>query len=232
MSASNPFVWPPLESNPEIFSDLTHQMGLPSGWTFNEIYGFDEDLLGFIPTPVLAVICNLERLGLSREDDRARGNENLVKDVGYYMKQNGTLDNACGLIAVLHGIYNNVDKITLQEGKPLHSFLQAVKDKSPNDKAVELMNYADIHNKHVEFATQGQSQLLNAQEEVKHHYITFTVNAKGQLLEFDGTKQGPVIVKEGCGEQGVLRAAVGEIQRRLKEGEITDKMSMMTLNAA
>ena len=43
------FQWPPLESNPEIFADYMHRIGLPEQWTFGEIYGFEEDLLAFVP---------------------------------------------------------------------------------------------------------------------------------------------------------------------------------------
>ena len=66
------FNWPPLESNPEIFANYMHGAGLPDKWTFGEIYGFEEDLLAFIPTPVLAVIINAQFL--KKDEDRAKGN--------------------------------------------------------------------------------------------------------------------------------------------------------------
>lgn len=43
------FQWPPLESNPQIFSDYMHSMGMPHHWAFSEVLGFDDDLLAFIP---------------------------------------------------------------------------------------------------------------------------------------------------------------------------------------
>ena len=45
------FNWPPLESNPEIFEKYCHDLGLPEEWGFGEIYGFEEELLGFLPAP-------------------------------------------------------------------------------------------------------------------------------------------------------------------------------------
>jgi hypothetical protein len=43
------FQWPPLESNPEIFSDYLTKIGMSKEWTIGEVFGFDEDLLAFIP---------------------------------------------------------------------------------------------------------------------------------------------------------------------------------------
>ena len=55
------------------------------------------------------------------------------------------------------------------------------------------------------------------------------LNGQGQLVEYDGLKQGPQVIEEGCSD--VLKAAVKEIMRRLEAGEISDSLSVMTLNA-
>ena len=55
------------------------------------------------------------------------------------------------------------------------------------------------------------------------------LNVQGQLVEYDGLKQGPQVIEEGCSD--VLKAAVKEIKRRLEAGEISDSLSVMTLNA-
>lgn len=45
-----PFNWAPLESNPEIFTQYMEKVGLnTASWQFAEVYGFDEDLLAFLP---------------------------------------------------------------------------------------------------------------------------------------------------------------------------------------
>lgn len=43
------FQWPPLESNPEVFTDYLTNIGLSKEWTIGEVFGFDEELLAFIP---------------------------------------------------------------------------------------------------------------------------------------------------------------------------------------
>ena len=68
------------------------------------------------------------------------------------------------------------------------------------------------------------------QAEVKHHFVAFVVNAAKQLIELDGTKHGPLVIEEGC--EDVLRGSIKEIQKRLAAGEISESMSMMTLNSA
>ena len=42
-------------------------------------------------------------------------------------------------------------------------------------------------------------------------------------------KKGPNVIAEGCSD--VLRGAVSEIQRKLGAGEISEQLSMMTINA-
>ena len=121
-AASEPFNWPPLESNPEIFTEYMRECGLPSNWAFGEVFGFDEELLAFLPQPVTAVVVNAEFL--KKQEDRQKGDMNVATD--YYMKQTAVLDNACGVIACIHAILNNLGegdtKITLTEGSVLANY--------------------------------------------------------------------------------------------------------------
>lgn len=83
---------------------------------------------------------------------------------------------------------------------------------------------------HREKASEGGSEVPVDQEGIKHHFTAFVVNGSGQLIELDGCKQGPLVIAEQC--EDVLRGAVAEIQKRLADGDISDKVSMITLNAA
>lgn len=219
------FHWPPLESNPEIFTEYMTKMGMSDKWAFGELFGFDEDLLAFLPQPVLAVIVNMERL--QKGNDKARGD--METACSYYMKQTNKLDNACGVIACLHAIYNNPKQVELTEGKPLANYLSTVKDQSAADRATTLEGFTEFQEAHKSFAAEGQSNLAQTQSDVKHHFIAFVKNEKGQLVELDGTKQGPLVVSETCDD--VLRGSIAVIQKRLADGEISESLSMMTLNA-
>ena len=55
----------------------------------------------------------------------------------------------------------------------------------------------------------GQSLLFSEQDEVMHHFVAFVLNSAGHLIELDGCKQGPNLIKENCPD--LLRGAVAEI---------------------
>jgi len=114
------FNWPPLESNPEIFTKYMHQIGLPESWAIGEVFGFDEDLLAFLPQPIIGVIVAVERLK-KHEAIQCGSVENNSK-VPFYMKQTGELDNACGIIACIHATLNNLDQIQLSPESTLAKF--------------------------------------------------------------------------------------------------------------
>ena len=78
------FEWPPLESNPEIFTQYMHNTGMSKDWAIGEVFGFDEELLAFLPQPIIGVIVNMERL--KKDDDVAKGSEDNVNKVAYYQK--------------------------------------------------------------------------------------------------------------------------------------------------
>lgn len=74
---------------------------------------------------------------LKKEEDKEKGQEDWASVSDFYMKQTGKLDNACGAIACLHAIYNNLGegKITLGDGSHLKSFLDDGKEKTPEERA-------------------------------------------------------------------------------------------------
>lgn len=220
------FNWPPLESNPEVFTTYLHGLGMSNQWSIGEVFGFDEELLGLLPQPILGVIVTVENL--KRSDDRVRGSD-AGGIVPYYMKQTAELDNACGIIACLHACLNNLDKIALTPGSILEGFYNGCKDLGPEEKATYLENATAFKEQHASAAEEGQSAQAEEQSDVRCHFVAFVLNSANQLVELDGTKVGPHVVAEGCTD--VLRGTITEIQRRLAEGDISESLNMMTLNA-
>ena len=158
------FHWPPLESNPEIFTEYMHATGMPKAWAFGEVFGFDEELLAFLPQPVLGVIANVERL--KKQDDKARGSPDTPVD--YYMKQTGTLDNACGVIACLHAVYNNLVPLGgLPAESILGQHLEATRAVTPAERATALEGNTAFQQVHQSKAAEGGSAVPQEQSEVR-----------------------------------------------------------------
>ena len=118
MEGESPFEWPPLESNPEVFTDYLHQIGLSPDWIVTQCFGLDDDCLSFVPQPTIAVIATFE----ATDDAESKQLGSMDVTIPYYMKQTGKLDNACGIIACLHAVLNNLDHVTLQPDSILDKF--------------------------------------------------------------------------------------------------------------
>jgi ubiquitin carboxyl-terminal hydrolase L3 len=101
----------PLESNPEVFTELAHKLGLSSSLVFQDVLSLDDpELLSFLPRPVFALVLvfpttdEYERRvqiedGELEEIQTSEGTGSVV-----FFKQ--TINNACGLYAILHAVCN------------------------------------------------------------------------------------------------------------------------------
>jgi len=219
--SDDPFNWPPLESDPAIFAKFAGELGLEL-FTVNEVFGTDPDLLAFLPQPCLAAIACVRRMPAKMDEDKARGS--LDVQVDYYMDQTSRLDNACGIIALIHSILNNA-QCPIKEGSPLALFREAVQGKTSAERAVILDEFTAIHNLYKEAAQEGNQDNLDGTHvhggEVKtFHFIAYIRNSKGQLVELDGTKQGPWVVAENVSEAELMNAVGKEFQRRVTAEEI------------
>lgn len=183
----------PLESNPEVLNKFLQKLGVSSKWNMADVMGLDSELLSFVPRPVLAVMLlfpisdTYEQHKKTEEADiLSKGQE--VSDDLFYMKQKIT--NACGTVALVHGVANNTDKIELSDG-PLKKFLDEAKNKDPSDRGTLFVQSEGIINAHKELAQEGQTNTPQADEPVNHHFITF-VQKDGILFELDGNKAFPI----------------------------------------
>lgn len=98
----------PLESNPFIFSQLIHSLGVSQDLTFQDILSLDDpDLL---PHPALALVlvfptssayedCKAKEEALRQEYAGSGKEEEII-----WFKQ--TINNACGLYGALHAVSN------------------------------------------------------------------------------------------------------------------------------
>ena len=59
------------------------------------------------------------------------------------MKQTGTLDNACGIIACLHASLN-VDVVTFSDQSIMSKFKEQTANQSPEERATSLEEFNDF----------------------------------------------------------------------------------------
>ena len=219
--------WPALESNPEVFTNYMSRLGMSSEWHICEVFGLDDDCLGFVPQPCLGAIVTFERT--ENRDDGKPGDGTTSNVVPFYMKQTGTLDNACGIVACLHAIMNHNEDIPLNTDSILDKFYKDTKDLTAEQRASYLEAFTDFKEAHKESASEGQTEAPTSSEKVKHHFVAFIRNSNNQLIELDGTKDGPAIIQEDC--DNLLKGVATELQRRLAAGNITESLSLMALAA-
>lgn len=72
----------------------------------------------------------------------------------YYMKQ--TISNACGTVAMIHSVANNLDSVKLDDGI-LKDFLETTKDSSPEERAKQLEENMAVCEVHDHIAKEGQT---------------------------------------------------------------------------
>ena len=130
------FNWPALESNPEVFTKYMHQVGMSKNWSIGEVFGFDEDLLAFLPQPVIAVIVAIQRNKDNLEADQSSEESNGI--VPFYMKQSNVLDNACGIIACMHSVLNNPTQVDLDENSVMYKYRADAMAGTPAERCTKL----------------------------------------------------------------------------------------------
>lgn len=185
--------WLPIESNPSVMNQFLHNMGMPKAWAMTDVFGLDDELLAMIPQPVSALLL-LFPINNKYEDYVKSidfSGQSISENV-YYMKQ--TISNACGTVAMIHSVANNLDVIDLGNGI-LKDFLEATKDSSPEEKAKQLEDNNQVCEVHDNIAREGQTAAPSLEESVDYHFVAF-VEKDGTLYDLDGRKPGPL----NCGK--------------------------------
>jgi ubiquitin carboxyl-terminal hydrolase L3 len=105
----------PLESNPDVFTELVHKLGIPEDLCFQDVLSLDDpDLLAFLPRPAYALVLvfpttEAYEKRCTEEETKAGDYEGCGEEepVVWYEQ---TINNACGLYALLHAVSNGEAK--------------------------------------------------------------------------------------------------------------------------
>ena len=223
--------WLPIESNPEVMNSFLRKLGVSSDWEINDVFGLDPELLLMLPQPVLALLLLFPIT--DKYEEFAREQEAAMKGVPvseklYYMKQ--TISNACGTVALMHSVINNVHSgaISLSDG-PLKTFMEATKDLSPEARAAKLEGDDAICGAHDAAAREGQTSAPDREAAVDYHFVCFT-QVDGGLYELDGRKSGP-IMKGKCGPDTFLNDAAAACKEYMTRDPENINFTIVALTA-
>ncbi|KAJ7321994.1 ubiquitin C-terminal hydrolase L3 [Mycena albidolilacea] len=202
----------PLESDPEIFTDLLHALGVPS-LEFRDVLSIHTNDL--LPGADLALPSTVHAFGLVYNATRAyeagiRAERQKARDEGRGYAGHGdgepvlwweqTVRNACGLFALLHAVANLdlAGHDFVEKDSLLATLLRNAIPLGPTERAAALKNSDGIAQVYNRAAQRGTSE--PDEDEVPGHYVCFVRSPKdGHIYELDGGKNGPVDQDEFLG---------------------------------
>ncbi|CAI4044162.1 hypothetical protein N7582_003242 [Saccharomyces uvarum] len=216
----------PIESNPVVFTEFAHKLGLQKDWAFFDIYSLTEtELLAFVPRPVKAIVLlfPINENGnptVDKQTSKAKSTDVL------WFKQ--SVKNACGLYAVLHSLSNN--QSLLEPESDLIKFLKSQSNsatlKTMFDDAIADQFVLDVIKENTQTFSTGQSEAPEATVDINLHYITY-VEENGEIFELDGRKlSGPISLGESdptatdLVEQDVIRQRVASYMKSAGEKDV------------
>lgn len=183
----------PLESNPEVFTDFAHKLGLSPLLAFTDIFSLDDpDMLAFLPRPLQAVILLFPVTEAYESFKDTENVENLDNTKVIWMKQ--IVKNACGLYALLHVLLNIKDGFIVQQSA-VSNFRQNIMQGNANAVTLVQNIAREIYSG---FSQQGQTEAPPAEENVELHFVCFVKRPEG-IYELDGRRAGPLLLEKGPG---------------------------------
>ncbi|KAI1735513.1 ubiquitin carboxyl-terminal hydrolase, family 1 [Xylaria scruposa] len=189
----------PLESNPGLFTQLIHQLGVSTTLSFHDVWSLDDpDLLSLVPRPVLAFIMVFPTPSdyedrLVKESDMTV-NDTLQKESEDVVWFKQTINNACGLYAILHAVANGRAQDFIEPGSHLSHLLEKCASLDPSDCVAVLESDVELESKYTSVAVLGDTVAPeNPEDEVDFHYICFVKShRRSHLFILDGDRDGPV----------------------------------------
>jgi ubiquitin carboxyl-terminal hydrolase L3 len=205
--------WHALESDPDLWRVYMEKLGVDvNSLDFIEIYSLDEDYPS--DEAIFSYVFLYPDTGSSPISNTS---EPLIDDKIWTIKQIEELDSCCCLIALLHAIGNNLDKVTLKPDSPLAEFFEKTATMTADERAIVLLNDTRIHQAHEETAEQGQTEMLDSGR-VGHHYIAYIVSKSNKLYELNGSTKRPQakFIRE-LNEESFFSCVTREIKQKVNE---------------
>lgn len=184
-----------LENNPEVLVKLCQNLGVAEGLTFHDILATTPDLLSWIPRPIHALILLADRpiFKAARssveptipEYHRSGHDEPVI-----WMRQ--TIGHACGLMALLHCLFNLENRRYVTPGSRLDQLLKDAIALGPSERADLLYQSQFLEEAHMDAASQGSSAPPSPHDDNHHHFIGFVLK-DNKVWELNGGMNGPFL---------------------------------------
>ncbi|KAI1322110.1 ubiquitin C-terminal hydrolase L3 [Xylariaceae sp. FL0255] len=197
----------PLESDPELFTELIHRMGMSSRLTFHDLLTLsspspspDEvELLSMIPRPVLALIivtpgsdgyCDKIHEEEDAEGVQVHDQCGDSEDAVFYKQ---TIGNACGMFAVLHSVSNGA-KAFVEPNTFIANLISTCAPLNVDQRVAVLESSTELEEAHASVASRGQTAPPpDPTIEADFSYMAFTKGKNsGKLYLLEGCRKGPV----------------------------------------
>ena len=187
-----------------MLSRLCANLNLASGLSFHDVLSTSPELLAWIPRPIHALILLADKpiYFATREaviptipEYQGSGDEPVL-----WMKQ--TIGHACGLMALLHCVFN-LDENYLVPGSELDDLRKRAVELAPAERAELLYTSTFLEEAHMEAAASGSSRAPSPHDENHHHFIAF-VQRGDKVWELNGGMNGPLL--RGTLEEDLLSA--------------------------
>ncbi|KAJ1537263.1 hypothetical protein HK096_011350 [Nowakowskiella sp. JEL0078] len=209
---SNPYE--PLESDPSLFTELCHELGV-QGLEFQDVWSLDDDCLGNIGSVFILslFLFNLPVHGLIFLFKWIQNDSEESEDIGHIPEDvffaNQVSENACATQAALHLVLNNPD---FNIGEMLEKFKDFSRGLNAAQIGWAIANHPEINRIHNSFAKPFRAvRYIAGQRDEKrnnrkkkkiqtddedsdpfavYHYISF-IPLNGKVWELDGMKKAP-----------------------------------------
>ncbi|TGJ82966.1 hypothetical protein E0Z10_g5783 [Xylaria hypoxylon] len=191
----------PLESNPELFTELIHELGMSKRLVFHDLLTLspsDEDLLAFLPRPALALVLVIPapegyaaRLGEEEKDIPLHDKKGDEEDVMFYYQ---TIGNACGLYATLHAVSNGDARAFVEPNSHIARLIEHCVPLNSAQRIEALESDEQLAAAHASVGSRGNTAPPEDITVEPHFaYMTFVKSRKsGRLYQLEGCRKTPI----------------------------------------
>ncbi|KAI0862534.1 ubiquitin C-terminal hydrolase L3 [Xylaria cubensis] len=195
----------PLESDPVLFTELIHTLGVSSRLAFHDLLTLspsDAELLVSVPRPALALILAIPapdgytvRLAEEEKDVPVHDAKGDEEDAVFYEQ---TIGNACGSFATLHALSNGDARGFLEPNSHIARLVEHCAPLNRAQRIEALESDEQLEAAHASVAPRGSTA---PPEDITQHafsaYMTFVKSRKsGRLYQLESCRKGPVDL--GC----------------------------------